>query len=200
MLAVMEPPPGLEEEFNDWYDTEHIPQRCGLPGFLNARRWVCLEGFPRSLASYDLESLAALDDPAYRAVSGAQSTPWSKRLLARTARAGRMRVEVEQIWPGTARFQPAHTLARLLAARYADVPVQARDGLVAQARHAAGQATGVAQLRVFAAPAEDRSDVWLLVEFKAPATLSALTPLFGQLDGHAADFFNLYAPYDKTGP
>jgi hypothetical protein len=33
MLALMEPPDGLGEEFADWYDTEHLPQRRGLPGF-----------------------------------------------------------------------------------------------------------------------------------------------------------------------
>jgi hypothetical protein len=207
MLAVMEPPPGLEEEFNDWYDTEHIPQRRGLPGFLSAVRWVCLEGYPRSMAAYDLQSLAALDDPAYRAVSGAQSTPWSKRLLARTARAGRLRVEVEQIWPGTARCLPATAVSRLLAARYPQVPAELQDQVVASARHAAAQLPGLAQLRVFASPGPGSQPqpqpqppaLWLLAEFSAPATLSQLSPVFGHLDGQGADVFNLYVPYDRTG-
>ena len=27
-------------EFNDWYDTEHLPERERMPGFLTARRWM----------------------------------------------------------------------------------------------------------------------------------------------------------------
>jgi hypothetical protein len=199
MLAIMEPPPGLEEEFNDWYDTEHIPQRRGLPGFLGAARWVCLEGFPRSLAAYDLESLAALENPAYQAVSGVQSTPWSKRLLARTARTGRLRADVEQVWPGTARALPGASVSRMLVARYADVTEAERDAAVADARCAATQLPGLAQLRMFANPAGQTPVLWLLAEFSAPVTLSQLSPVYGQLQGRGADVFNLYAPYDKTG-
>jgi hypothetical protein len=199
MLALMEPPPGLEEEFNDWYDTEHVPQRRGLPGFLSAVRWICLEGFPRSMAAYDLQSLAALDGPAYRAVSGAQSTPWSKRLLARTARTGRLRVEVEQIWPGPALGLPGTVVSRLLAARYPQVTAEHHEHIVASARNAAAQLPGLAQLRVFAGQAQQPQVLWLLAEFSAPVTLSQLCPVFGQLDGHGADVFNLYVPYDKTG-
>ena len=60
LLVTMEPPAGLEEEFNDWYDHEHLPQRMRMPGFETGARFVCLEGWPRWLALYDLASLAAL--------------------------------------------------------------------------------------------------------------------------------------------
>ncbi len=42
LLVTMEPPASLEDEFNDWYDTEHAPQRRALPGFESASRWACL--------------------------------------------------------------------------------------------------------------------------------------------------------------
>ncbi|WP_233830193.1 hypothetical protein [Paraburkholderia sp. ZP32-5] len=197
MLALMEPPPGLEEEFADWYDTEHLPQRRGLPGFVNGMRWVALEGFPKSLASYDLASLDALADPAYLAVSGANSTPWSRRLLARTARAGRMRVEVEQIWPGTATFLPPRKTARLLAARYADVPVQQQQAFADAANALAKTLPGLAQLRVFAGVRDAATELWVLMEFGAPVTLSMLAPVLGRIAGYGADVFNLYAPYDR---
>ena len=29
-----------EDEFHDWYDLEHIPERLRVPGFLNAERWI----------------------------------------------------------------------------------------------------------------------------------------------------------------
>ena len=28
------------DEFHDWYDLEHIPERLRVPGFLNAERWI----------------------------------------------------------------------------------------------------------------------------------------------------------------
>ena len=29
-----------EDEFHDWYDLEHVPERLRVPGFLNAERWI----------------------------------------------------------------------------------------------------------------------------------------------------------------
>ena len=28
------------DEFHDWYDLEHIPERLRVPGFINAERWI----------------------------------------------------------------------------------------------------------------------------------------------------------------
>jgi hypothetical protein len=41
LLVMMEPPACLEEEFNDWYDTEHLPQRRSLTWF-RKRVAVCV--------------------------------------------------------------------------------------------------------------------------------------------------------------
>ena len=32
LLTLTEPPPAMEEEFNAWYDTEHLPERLSIPG------------------------------------------------------------------------------------------------------------------------------------------------------------------------
>ncbi len=29
-----------EDEFHDWYDTEHVPERERLPGFGTSERWI----------------------------------------------------------------------------------------------------------------------------------------------------------------
>jgi hypothetical protein len=48
LLVTMEPPACLEEEFNDWYDTEHLPQRRTAPYLVSkAPRGVCLSGWPK---------------------------------------------------------------------------------------------------------------------------------------------------------
>ena len=36
MISGMNYANAPEEEFNDWYDLEHIPQRLAIPGFINA--------------------------------------------------------------------------------------------------------------------------------------------------------------------
>jgi hypothetical protein len=83
LLAIMEPDQSQEEEFNDWYDLEHIPQMSGVEGILTATRWVAVEGWPRYLAVYDLETVEVLKSDSYRGATGGHFTPWTRRLLER---------------------------------------------------------------------------------------------------------------------
>lgn len=187
MLAIMEPPPGLEEEFNDWYDTEHLPQRARLPGFLSASRWVCTRGFPRSLAVYDLDGLSALTSPDYLAVAGLNSTPWSRRILARTARAGRMRVEATRIGPGASLTLSAVNC--LLVARFRTVD----PSFVAEAALKFEALSRLAQARLFTT--SDGLHTLALAEFGGPVDASTLTTAVGDIAGTGATIFNLYTPY-----
>lgn len=191
LLVTMEPSAGFEDEFNDWYDTEHFPQRMGLPGFETGSRWACLSGWPRWLAIYDVASRAALETPEYLAVSLANATPWSKRVAARTT--GRTRIVADQIAPGAALVSPLHQVSRLLMARFPGVakPVEA-------AKQLRDNATGIAgtiQTRVFESEAEAGRDLWLLVEFDRPMSLERVTDALGTVGGSGANLFNLYAPY-----
>ncbi len=90
--------PVAEDEFNDWYDTEHIPERQRVKGFINCERWIGAEDPKISIATYDLESLAVLQTPAYRAIAGANLSPWSKRVTGKCLRV--CRFEAEQSLPG----------------------------------------------------------------------------------------------------
>jgi len=98
LIAAMDFSKVAEDEFNDWYDTEHIPERQRVPGFLVCQRWMGVENTKQSVATYDLESLAVLKSPAYQAIGGANLSPWSKRVTARTQRI--LRFEGDQILPG----------------------------------------------------------------------------------------------------
>ena len=98
LMVLMDPPSGLEAEFQDWYDMEHTPERARISGFLSASRWVCLDGWPRFMACYDLESVEVLGQEPYRAISGDSFSPWSKRILPRTL--GRERLVLEAEAPG----------------------------------------------------------------------------------------------------
>lgn len=101
LLTLTEPPPGMEEEFNAWYDAEHIPERLAIPGFRSARRWVRGRTY---LATYELDSLAVLQSAAYLA-RYQNPTPWSKRCLGKTVAFKRW--ACEQVEPGDADPHPA---------------------------------------------------------------------------------------------
>lgn len=86
LLTLTEPAPRDEEEFNAWYDTEHLAERLSIPGFVSARRWVDPDAQPgdgKYLATYELERPEVLETPAYLAHVGDHFTPWSKRILGR---------------------------------------------------------------------------------------------------------------------
>jgi hypothetical protein len=87
-----------EDEFNDWYDTEHIPERRRVPGFLSCERWIGAEDPRLSVAAYDLSSLAVLKSPEYLKIAYQNLSPWSKRVTGRSTRI--LRFEGEQILPG----------------------------------------------------------------------------------------------------
>ena len=82
LLTVTEPPARMQEEFNAWYDDEHLPERLDVPGCRSARRWVA-DGKPgegKYLATYELESAGVLQSDAYlRRLNN--PTPWTKRCL-----------------------------------------------------------------------------------------------------------------------
>jgi hypothetical protein len=87
-----------EDEFHDWYDTEHLPERVACPGFLRCQRWIGTTDRKISVATYDLESVDVLQSPGYLAIGGVNLSPWSKRVTSRVERL--MRFEGEQTLPG----------------------------------------------------------------------------------------------------
>ena len=85
LLVLMQPPENIEEEFNAWYDSEHVPERLAVPGVLTAIRFSSTSATtPKYLAMYDLESEAVLESDAYRRVAGDNSSPWTKRVTGKT--------------------------------------------------------------------------------------------------------------------
>ncbi|MGH3386588.1 MAG: hypothetical protein ACRDO1_18570 [Nocardioidaceae bacterium] len=76
LLVMMEPHEGFDESLNRWYDEEHLAERLAVPGVLSARRFVAVEGVPRYLALYDLETPAVVASAPYLAAK-ANPTPWT---------------------------------------------------------------------------------------------------------------------------
>src|SRR5512145_2508641 len=78
LMVWADVPAEKEDEFNRWYNEEHLPERLAIPGFLSAARYEAIKGGPKHLAVYELESSAVLDSDAYRRVQ-AQPTEWTRR-------------------------------------------------------------------------------------------------------------------------
>ena len=80
LLFMTDIDPAHGSEFHRWYEEEHIPERMAIPGFLTARRFQTLEGSPKYLAIYDLESPDVLRSPDYQRMIGPGKTPWTRRM------------------------------------------------------------------------------------------------------------------------
>lgn len=89
-----------EDEFHDWYDLEHVPERMRVPGFLNAERWIAADNPKIAVATYDLESFGVLHSPPYEAIGGANGSVWTKRVTGMAKRI--MRFVGSQMVPGDA--------------------------------------------------------------------------------------------------
>ena len=100
LIAAMNIANAAEDEFHDWYDTEHLPERQRVPGFLLCQRWIGADDRKVSVATYDLDTVGVLQSPGYRAIGGENLSPWSKRVTSRVERL--MRFEGDQILPGDA--------------------------------------------------------------------------------------------------
>jgi hypothetical protein len=66
LLVQSEPRDGRDDEYNQWYDEEHLPEVLEVAGFVAARRFVAVPGVHGELpahpylAIYEIET----DDPA----------------------------------------------------------------------------------------------------------------------------------------
>ncbi len=69
-----------EQDFNDWYNLEHLHERASVPGFFNARRYRALTGDPPYMALYDTESASVLTSDAYKQIL-VDATPWTDRIM-----------------------------------------------------------------------------------------------------------------------
>ena len=87
-----------EDEFHDWYDLEHIPERKAVPGFGICERWIGVENSKQAIATYDLDAIEVLRGQAYNSIAYDNLSPWSKRVTGKCARI--LRFEGTQILPG----------------------------------------------------------------------------------------------------
>jgi len=90
LLNQMDIDAAHEDEFNDWYNTEHLPRIAAVDGVIAARRFRSDADAPHYLAAYHLRGLDVVLGDAWQA---AAATPWTARM--RRYRTGLIRLGFE---------------------------------------------------------------------------------------------------------
>lgn len=114
LMTFTEVAPEDEDEYNEWYNREHIDERVWMPGFHRARRYVAVDSDARVkyFASYETGTVRDLADPDYMARLQVQSE-WSQKVMAGFTKFDRLTAEItiDQThgfsgWLGVTRFFP----------------------------------------------------------------------------------------------
>ena len=70
-------PDDIVDEYNEWYDKEHLPRLVTVPGVVRARRYTAVSGNPRYLTAYELTDPNAFESPEGLQ---ARKTPWTAKM------------------------------------------------------------------------------------------------------------------------
>ena len=70
-------PDDIVDEYNAWYDQEHLPRLVRVPGIVRARRYASPTSHPRYLTTYELEERDSFSSPS---ALQARKTPWTERM------------------------------------------------------------------------------------------------------------------------
>ena len=72
--------PADDEEFNRWYDEEHVPEKLHEPGYISARRFRAHGEDSKYMILYELETPEAATTPPHLRKD---PTEWGKSIMAR---------------------------------------------------------------------------------------------------------------------
>jgi hypothetical protein len=103
LVVMMEVDPEHEEEFNRWYNEEHLPERLAIPGYISARRFKLEEGegVLTYLCIWELQDGSPLHSADYHAQNQRHS---ELRERAHAHIKERMRGLYKQIYPAVGAF------------------------------------------------------------------------------------------------
>lgn len=79
LIVLCDVPSDMEEEFNRWWNEEHLAERLTVPGVLSAARYEAISGGPKHLTVYELESPDVIESKPYQQYHR-NPTEWSKRM------------------------------------------------------------------------------------------------------------------------
>jgi len=75
--------PGAENDYEQWYIREHMPERLSVPGFCTGLRYEGISDDRRFFTYYTTDSPDVLASPAYIARLE-NPTPWTRRIMQST--------------------------------------------------------------------------------------------------------------------
>ena len=79
LMVYSDVAPEHDDEYNRWYNEEHIPERLSIPGVLGAARYQAVQGGPKYLACYELDQPETYQSDAWQHWLN-NPTDWSKRM------------------------------------------------------------------------------------------------------------------------
>ena len=125
LLVFSDPGPAVSDaEFNDWYDTEHVPLRLPIPAFHSWSRWAAVDGkHPAYFALYDLADVDAVNQPPYARLADTRSER-EKDIIARLALLDRRTYEKVPVAvpPRQGDAYDVHSPGPFVSAVFVDVP------------------------------------------------------------------------------
>jgi hypothetical protein len=193
LLAMMEPSPTLEQEFQSWYDTEHFPEREGTEGFLTATRLICVDGWPRYLALYDLDNVDVLRGPDYAKIAGGNYSRWTHRIISQVW--GHYRAEGVQVGGSRALFGSQGRASRVALWRFQAVPDHFEAAIKTGFERIYGGRPETAQIRIFRCTQPSQTDYVAIVELYAPFVPGAgAVEALGEARRHL-NLVNVYTSY-----
>jgi hypothetical protein len=72
--------PEARDDFYEWHNREHMPERVGIPGFRRGRRFIAIDGTPEYFNLYEADSAEVLGGLDYLNRLNAP-TPWTARVI-----------------------------------------------------------------------------------------------------------------------
>ncbi len=98
MLVGADIPADKEEDFNKWYQEEHLQELMGVPGILNAARYEATKSGPKHLAVYELESVDVVNTDAFK---NRPRTDWGSRVSPSVIGTNNISLVLDMIHPTT---------------------------------------------------------------------------------------------------
>jgi hypothetical protein len=80
LLVLNDVAEGAEDEFNRWYQQQHVPERLAVPGFRTARRYRAVDGQPAYMAVYECDSIEVFASQVYQERL-ANPTDWTRKVM-----------------------------------------------------------------------------------------------------------------------
>ena len=115
IVAGIDIDPALDEEFREWYVTEHAPERLAVPGIESFVQWWRLEGdAPRYVSLFEATGRSVLESGPYADLKARGDTPWSARIKRRSERI------LRGVYEEVAVYRPGRT-APFAAIAYTDL-------------------------------------------------------------------------------